>query len=297
MINMHNKNLRKRIRLNVSFDKIQMIRFVGALLEADFDFDFPSESKVILDHLSHHFNIKYSINTDDLPVIEDISITHEEQPMCKIGSLSKPLVYPKEMLDKCKAKWNGQRSIKFSFTGLMTPNRKRCLDEWVSLHFYQQNIDKNKIKVSKNSRKDKLLNMLHFFDNRANGKVVFKNIGLQIFTSSQGRQFPIKVWDEEYYDTLAKTQFVLCPDGDFTWTYRFFEAIICGAIPVVENPCSLYGGFEYFSMKDPIEKLFYSQEIAERNFHRVESKFAFKKVDLNNQISSLINSSTQDFRH
>ena len=294
---MHDSNFRQRVRLNVKFDKIQMIRFVGALLESDFDFDFPSESKTVLDHLSNHFNIRYSISKDNLPIIEDISITHEEQPMCRIGSLEKPLVYPMEMLSKCRAKWNNQRSIKFSFTGLVTPKRKRCLDEWVSLHFHQQNTDKNKIKISRNSRKDKLLNILRFFGGRTDDKVVFENIGLHIFTSTQGRQFPIKIWDEEYYDTLAKTQFVLCPDGDFTWTYRFFEAIICGAIPVVENTCSLYEDFEHFSMKDPTEKLFYSQEIAERNFHRVESKFAFKKVDLNNQISSLLNSSTQDFQH
>ena len=36
-----------------------------------------------------------------------------------------------------------------------------------------------------------------------------------------------------YYDPLQSTRFALAPDGDFPWTYRFLEAIMCGAIPVV----------------------------------------------------------------
>jgi len=291
-INMYDRNLR-RVRLNVTLDKIQAIRLIGAVLESDFDFDFPPEARIVLEHLSKHFNIKYSIASTNLPVIEDIFIKHEEQPMCRIGSLERPLVYPEEMLSKCKAKWNDQRVIKFSFTGLVTPKRKKCLDEWISSHFPEENIDTNKIRTSQSGNRGKLSKIFQFLRNRNSNRITFENIGLHLFISSQGRQFPIKVWDEEYYDTLAASQFTLCPDGDFTWTYRFWEAMICGTIPIVENTCSLYEDFEYFSMQDPIENLVYSREMAERNFQRVEERFTFKLPELNSQIDDLIRSSVQ----
>lgn len=290
---MNDINIRQKVRLNVKLDKIQMIRLIGALLETDYDFDFPTESKAVLDYLRHHFDIKYSIDTEGLPVIEDVSIVHEEQPMCKIGSLKKPLIYPKEMLNKCKAKWSNQKDIRFSFVGLVTPKRKQSLDKWISLHFSNQNIGRNKVKISRNSKKGRLFNALISLIKRCDNKIIIDDIGLQILTSNQGRKFPVKAWDEEYYDILAKTQFVLCPDGDFTWTYRFFEAIICGAIPIIENSCELYEGFEYFSMKDPIEELIYVEEVAARNFQKLQREFTFRKEDLNNQIEALIRSSTQ----
>jgi len=41
-----------------------------------------------------------------------------------------------------------------------------------------------------------------------------------------------------YYAKLRSSEFALCPDGDFTWTYRFLEAIMCGAIPILERKTS-----------------------------------------------------------
>lgn len=37
--------------------------------------------------------------------------------------------------------------------------------------------------------------------------------------------FQKKSWDTEYYDILSQSKFVICPSGDFIWSYRFFEAI------------------------------------------------------------------------
>ncbi len=64
--------------------------------------------------------------------------------------------------------------------------------------------------------------------------------------SNKGREFPVKAWDEEYYKMLAATKFALCPDGDYAWTYRSFEAIIYKAIPIVETPIPLYEGYKYY---------------------------------------------------
>ena len=56
---------------------------------------------------------------------------------------------------------------------------------------------------------------------------------------------------------MAKSKFVLCPNGDFIWTYRFFEAIACGAIPIIEDDLPLYDGFQYYKMDQPFCEYIY----------------------------------------
>lgn len=60
-------------------------------------------------------------------------------------------------------------------------------------------------------------------------KEILNKIGLEIEIqeSNKGRIFPIKAWDENYYQTLSKSKFVLCLNGDYIWSYRFFESILC----------------------------------------------------------------------
>lgn len=64
-----------------------------------------------------------------------------------------------------------------------------------------------------------------------------------IIYTDRGRDEAIKGHDEYYWDLMSRAKYVLCPDGDFTWTYRFFEAVACGAVPIVENWCEMYNEF------------------------------------------------------
>ena len=41
--------------------------------------------------------------------------------------------------------------------------------------------------------------------------------------------------DDAYFQIMGETEFTLCPAGDSPWSYRFFEAIACLSIPVVDN--------------------------------------------------------------
>jgi len=68
-----------------------------------------------------------------------------------------------------------------------------------------------------------------------------------VINSFNGRDDRTKPLDKWYFEEMAKAKFVLCPNGDFTWTYRFFEAILCGAIPIIQNYCSLYAGYYYIT--------------------------------------------------
>ena len=94
----------------------------------------------------------------------------------------------------------------------------------------------------------------------------------KIWESDRGRTVPVKVWHEKHYREMADSRFVLCPNGDFVWTYRFFEAAMCGAIPVVENTCPHYDGFVHYAMKDDPRNYRWSLETAIHNFNLCREK-------------------------
>jgi len=73
-----------------------------------------------------------------------------------------------------------------------------------------------------------------------------KERGTFILNSMNGRNPDTKGKDESYFRMMARAKFVLCPDGDFTWTYRFFESVIFRAIPIIENLSPLYNGYYFF---------------------------------------------------
>lgn len=68
-----------------------------------------------------------------------------------------------------------------------------------------------------------------------------------LFTDT-GRKIEKKTFDRDYYQELAHSRFTLCPSGDFIWTYRFFEAMMCLSIPVVEAGVQFdqFEGYIYF---------------------------------------------------
>lgn len=86
--------------------------------------------------------------------------------------------------------------------------------------------------------------------------------------TNAGRVWPSKAWDDEYYTVLGRTRLAACPSGDFIWTYRFFEAALSGAIPVVEADCPHYEGFHYYRMSDDPKSMQWRQDWADHNLAR-----------------------------
>jgi len=82
----------------------------------------------------------------------------------------------------------------------------------------------------------------------------------------RGRELLKQEFDETYYEQLCKTKFALCPSGDFTWTYRFFEACACRAIPIVDKECELMRGFKYYCNYDLDKAWVYDEEMVEHNY-------------------------------
>jgi hypothetical protein len=54
--------------------------------------------------------------------------------------------------------------------------------------------------------------------------------------SQRGRDKSVKfTLDIEYYKTMKQSRFALCPTDVYPWSYRFFEAIMCGCIPILAD--------------------------------------------------------------
>jgi hypothetical protein len=112
--------------------------------------------------------------------------------------------------------------------------------------------------------------------------------GVVLMTSDRGWSFPTKAWDSEYFELLSSSKFVLCPDGKFVWTYRFFEAVLCGAVPIIQNECSLYEGFRYYKMSDPLDKMEWRVEDAHHNAALCHERLTIPPEALHGELQRLL---------
>lgn len=109
---------------------------------------------------------------------------------------------------------------------------------------------------------------------------VFNGEGNYIKFTNKGRLISKDSFDLEYYQVLAKTQFTLCPRGDYLWSYRFFEAIICHSIPIVESTGIHHPtmkGFKFYLDKDIMSDkgLVYDPEICQFNYNLLLERHTF----------------------
>ena len=88
-----------------------------------------------------------------------------------------------------------------------------------------------------------------------------------INSTEKGREISKDYLDISYYLTMCHSKFTLCPKGDFNWTYRFFEAIMCKSIPIIERlgVDSSMDGFVYF-LQDEKSAHRYSKKICDDNY-------------------------------
>jgi hypothetical protein len=93
----------------------------------------------------------------------------------------------------------------------------------------------------------------------------FKNA--TIINSKRGRDLSTKEFDIEYFKTMSRAKFTLCPSGDFIWTYRFFESIIFKSIPIVEEVCDLYEGYTFYKLFDNFT---YDKNVVNKNLEKLK---------------------------
>lgn len=70
-------------------------------------------------------------------------------------------------------------------------------------------------------------------------------------------------FDKQYYQTMCKSKFCLCPAGDLMWSMRFYEALLCGCIPIVKCKEETYRN----ELERGIPYKFYFQDEKEFVYH------------------------------
>lgn len=257
----------KTLFIDIPCDRLQEIRLIHALSEGFYEIVIPPQIESRFKVLKEKLGMKYQIGIKgDIAISKYLTISHEK-PLTRFADLERTLVFPSCILDRCYKMWPENRKLRFSFIGLVTESRRELINKWALKNFNSElpSVPEKQI----NYWISRLINAVI--------KIEIKKqieIGeLTFWSSNFGRVFPGKSWDEDYYNIMTQSQFVLCPPGDCVWSYRFYEAIMCGAIPIVEKECDATIGFEYYTFSDDVRSLTWCKDKATNNFKRLFNKF------------------------
>lgn len=129
------------------------------------------------------------------------------------------------------------------------------------------------------NRNDELFFIGKYTNKRSNA-ISNSSLHIKPLYTNNGRDLSIKAWDEEYYNLLLTSKFTIVLDGDFVWTYRFWEACLCGSIPIIDNYCEHYNGYIYYTLNDDIKNIIYSEDIAIHNYNLAVSQLTLNDYDI-----------------
>ncbi len=272
----------KSISIDTDVNLIQSIRIIHALSESEFKINLPFKERKKLSVLINKFKLDFHDYEDDaLKFSQLVKVDHfANNPNSIVGTIQRPLIFPHQIVKFCKSIWSEKREHKYTFAGLFTGSRKNLLEQWMVRNIRNTKINLATDRSFISKLKKKVFNTLNL-DNTSIKKID----DLIIWSSTRGRQFPLKSWDENYYSIMANSEFVLCPSGDFIWTYRFFEAILCGAIPIVEEACEAYTGFRFRSMSEDAKKFVWKADDAEYNYNLCISRITIPLEELNVELN------------
>jgi hypothetical protein len=278
--------------LNLPLEYIQSIRLAHALMETKYQVCIPliHEDKFLA--LKKRFNVKYKITdpSTDQPssqVLPGLKVVHSQPQTC-VGSIERPLIFPHAIVSHCRDIWSDRRDIRFSFAGLVTDSRKIVLEQWAEQNFDRLNLSLSQPSPSSKFQRFQARLVRKLGWTNADNPVESKIGEIVFWSSTRGRSFPTKSWDQKYFDLLAKTQFSLCPRGDHVWTYRFFEAALCGSIPVIEVYDSIYSGFRFRTLEESPTQFVWSQADAEHNYAVCRERLTIPTIDLEEEIAKLL---------
>lgn len=267
-----------RTRANTSL--IQTLRLLHAVTEAGFTLQVDRKDEVRFRRLVKIFDMPIAIGSD-APILESILIDHAG-PITGVCGMARPPVMPRSTITYCRSRWPDKRPIAVSFAGLLTPWRKTAILEWLANH--GQKVPPLFLSDRLNRLKTKILRRLNMtFDQRI-------NIGpMMLSLSDTGRRFPRKSWNVDYYALLLSSRFAFCPNGDVgpdgpSWTYRFFDPIMCGCIPIVDKPHALFAGYHYLLASEQIDHSDWQNDHALSNFAKLSAELTLDPVMLHHAV-------------
>ncbi|QDU56209.1 exostosin family protein [Aeoliella mucimassa] len=272
------------------FALIQQIRLVHALVESDYPIIIPESDLHKFTELEKVFGIRLNdraVGSVDCDITKFLKFAHRV-PTTSVGSIDRPLIFPRAIMAKCKRLWAADRSVQVGFAGLITPAREQLIAKWVAANTDDRSVKQEALFSAVGRFMYKVMRKLNlpFEYRRQFGPLV-------LMQSNRGRRFPGKSWDHDYFKALGESQFTLCPSGESVWSYRFFEAALCGSIPIVEESCEAYEGFRYFTFEDDFSSLEWSEEVAMHNYDLCSERLSINKEMLNQELSELVEKSLQ----
>lgn len=270
----------------VPYRLIQGVRLAHALMESTYQVHIPAEHVDKFSRLKDVFGVDFAVGVADVPQLPAVTVSHRE-PCTSVGSLQRPLIFPHAIVRRCRSLWAPDREVRVSFAGLVTDKRRAVLDGWV-----RHALPGARVRLDEKTIWDRVTSRVRRGFAASHGGVLSESDDLVIWSSDRGRHFPGKSWDEAYQALLARSQFVLCPCGDYVWSYRFFEAVLCGAIPIVEQHCPAYDGFAYRTMDESLSGARWTPQDAQHNFSLCEARLTVPASELNAEIASLLMAST-----
>ena len=270
----------RRLQLDTPFALIQQIRLAHALAESDYAITVAAAELPKFSVLYERFGLRLGdARPGDVALGGFVSLSHEA-PSTAIGRIARPLIFPRAIAERCRALWHATRPLRYSFAGLVTEERRRVLQQWSEA---RHGGARRPLEASSPFGRFVRRQLV-----RWRGHDRMRRIGdVTVWSSERGRRFPTKAWDDEYYDLLARSQCVLCPSGDYLWSYRFFEAALCGALPIVEEPVPLYDGFRYRTMADAGDSS-WSPADAEHNYRLCRERIEVPRDALNAELARLV---------
>jgi hypothetical protein len=123
---------------------------------------------------------------------------------------------------------NHNKIYDYCFIGSINSNCQAR--QWV-IEFAKKHFTSNSIFV--NTDKNPNWELLGTFD--------YSNMNLgfnpKIMRDNQSKQVQYRIIKEntDYFEKMCQSKFVLCPAGDSSWSFRFYEALMCKSIPIVES--------------------------------------------------------------
>lgn len=191
----------------------------------------------------------YEYDYDTIKVLVDHS-----QPLTKLTACySNALIFPRVINAKHNTSFNSKED-KIYFRGLLTKSRLvEVLFLFLSIKDFRGVIILL-IKLMRNNRNFEV-----------NTSKVFINF------TKRGRLSEFKFLDEDYFAEMTNYKFVFCPKGDFIWTYRFFEAIQVGSIPISKHVTQDYTSFFY--LKEPNKLNVEYSDLVAKNLDTFNNKF------------------------
>jgi hypothetical protein len=274
------------VAIELPFDLLQTLRLVQAIGEAGFRICVPPADEVKVVTLKKVFGLDYKVGSAEAARVAGLYVDHMT-PITRVGSIERPLIMPQAVFSHCRERWPERRDVDVSFAGILTETRRAALNDWLRL----SGLEELSVPEAPSIFRRLLRKIARKLNISLADYVGTENV--KLFLSDQGRLFPRKSWNTAYYDLLLRSKFVLCPSGDFkhngvAWTYRFFEAAICGAIPVIEESCAAYEGYRVRFMSEPIGSLDWSREDAEHNVALARERLTLEREALRAEVLGLL---------